>query len=306
MTAPTIFMTGFSSPIEHSVARRAIDEGASVRTIVPNVGPALRYSHMNSLCMKSVDSLDIGDLRRAIGDASVVFFTHSRFDVSAEIRASVLAKALKDLKVETIVHLCWMAASQDAHCSVMADSAKARTLLCQAAPKYICLERGFSADILYKYSGGQIAENGRFFLPVADAKLAPIAPSDIYRTAAHTLVNHGQIAAGSYQITGPESNTLDGFADTLSDIYNKNFVYGPIQPDTWRTFLLKTHKASEIVAQHLSCVGEQAASGAFDAPSQDVEQLTGQAAMSLQDYVGTHKPHFGIAPQGSLRMRGSA
>ena len=82
-----------------------------------------------------------------------------------------------------------------------------------------------------------IASEAAFYLPLENARLAPVDVEDIAKAAFALL--HGNGHEGKvYEITGPEALTMDEVADRLSSVLGKPVRYVNVAPEEKRQTLL--------------------------------------------------------------------
>ena len=90
---------------------------------------------------------------------------------------------------------------------------------------------------VYLREARTIAREGAFYLPLGDAKLAPIDVEDIARIAfaiLHAEAQHGK----RHEMTGPEALTMAEVAAYLSDALGKKVRYVDVDPAEMRTAIL--------------------------------------------------------------------
>jgi uncharacterized protein YbjT (DUF2867 family) len=90
---------------------------------------------------------------------------------------------------------------------------------------------------VYFREASTIASEGVFYLPLEDARLAPVDVEDIAKAAFALL--HGEGHEGkAYEMTGPEALTMDEVAERLSTVLGKPIRYVNVAPDEKRRTLL--------------------------------------------------------------------
>ena len=90
---------------------------------------------------------------------------------------------------------------------------------------------------VYLREARTIATEGKFYLPLGDAKLAPIDVEDIARISfaiLHAEAQHGK----RHEMTGPEALTMTEVAAYLSDALGKKVRYVDVDPAEMRTAIL--------------------------------------------------------------------
>ena len=90
---------------------------------------------------------------------------------------------------------------------------------------------------VYLREARTIAREAAFYLPLGDAKLAPIDVEDIARIAFAILHAEGQHGK-RHEMTGPEALTMTEIAAHLSDALGKKVRYVDVDPAEMRTAIL--------------------------------------------------------------------
>jgi uncharacterized protein YbjT (DUF2867 family) len=89
-----------------------------------------------------------------------------------------------------------------------------------------------------------VAENA-LFLPMGNAKLAPVDIEDIAKVAFAVLLNGGH-EAKSYDMTGPEALTMTQIAERISQAIGKTIRYVNVAPEEKRRALLAAGTPPEL------------------------------------------------------------
>lgn len=88
----------------------------------------------------------------------------------------------------------------------------------------------------------------------------------------------------TYHLTGPQSENMDFFAQEYSKALGRTITYQDIPVEPWRDGLLKRGLPVHL-ANHLATMGDLHREGRYDRMSDHVLTLTGQAPMSVQEFV---------------------
>jgi hypothetical protein len=78
-----------------------------------------------------------------------------------------------------------------------------------------------------------------------------------------------------YELTGPQSQDMDGVAHEFSDALNREITYSDISPEKWEEGL-KRYRLPEHLMGHLLAMGELHGAGRYDRQADGVQRLTGR------------------------------
>ena len=95
-----------------------------------------------------------------------------------------------------------------------------------------------------------------------------------------------------YELTGPQSQDLDGVAREFSDALNREVTYSDISPEEWEQ-KLKRQGMPEHLTGHLLAMGELHRAGRYDRRADGVQRVTGRPAMSVREFVSLYAEEFG-------------
>jgi len=95
-----------------------------------------------------------------------------------------------------------------------------------------------------------------------------------------------------HELTGPQSEDMDGVAREYSDALNREVAYADIPPEDWERGLKKAG-LPEHLTRHLLTMAELNRAGRYDRMADGVERVTGRPAMSIREFVSLHANEFG-------------
>jgi uncharacterized protein YbjT (DUF2867 family) len=121
-------------------------------------------------------------------------------------------------------------------------------------------------------------------LPFGGGKTSPVAAEDVARVIAALLVNPQPHIGKIYHLTGPQSENMDFYAQEYSKALGRTITYQDIPVELWRDALLQSRAPLHLV-HHLVTMADLHRAGRYDRMSGDVLTLTGQAPMSVQEFV---------------------
>lgn len=132
----------------------------------------------------------------------------------------------------------------------------------------------------------EIREEGRFSLPLGDARVSWVDVRDVAAVAAAALTGAGHEEA-AYTLTGPEAVAPGGVAEILSDVAGRAIEYNSAPEEEMREILREAGWSASQAEVMLGLFGS-VREGARAAVSGDVERILGRPATSLRSYAEAH------------------
>ena len=120
---------------------------------------------------------------------------------------------------------------------------------------------------------------------------SPIAAEDVARVVAALLTNPQPHIGKIYHLTGPQSENMDFYAQEYSKALGRTITYQDIPVEPWRDALLERGFPVHVV-NHLVTMADLHRVGRFDRMSDEVRTLTGQAPLSVQEFVRKNAAAF--------------
>ncbi len=117
---------------------------------------------------------------------------------------------------------------------------------------YTTLRPSFFAQNFRNYEWENITQRGITFTPSGDGKVAFIDAEDIGRVAATALAEDGH-SRKVYELTGPQSLSLNDAAGLLTEVIGKQVVYPNPSPEEY-TGALKAGGAPDFIAPYMVAV----------------------------------------------------
>jgi uncharacterized protein YbjT (DUF2867 family) len=136
-----------------------------------------------------------------------------------------------------------------------------------------------------------VRKSDQIRLPFGDGKTSPIAAEDAARTVATLLVNPKPHIGKTYHLTGPQSENMQFYAKEYSKALGRTITYQDISVERWREGLLQSGQPVHLV-DHLATMADLHRAGRYDRMSDDVLTLTGQAPLSVQEFVRRNAATF--------------
>jgi uncharacterized protein YbjT (DUF2867 family) len=134
------------------------------------------------------------------------------------------------------------------------------------------------------FTSDSVKETSQIRLPFGEGRTSPVTAEDVARVVA-ALLNDPQPHIGKiYHLTGPQSENMNFFAREYSKALGRTITYQDIPVEPWRDALLARGMPAHLV-HHLATMADLHRAGRYDRMSDDVLTLTGQAPMSVQEFV---------------------
>jgi uncharacterized protein YbjT (DUF2867 family) len=88
-------------------------------------------------------------------------------------------------------------------------------------------------ESLLKLAASSVRKRGRIELPFGRGKTSPVAAADVAQVVAAVLADPVPHLGQIYELTGPQSQDLDGVAREFSEALNREVTYSDISPEEW-------------------------------------------------------------------------
>jgi uncharacterized protein YbjT (DUF2867 family) len=137
-----------------------------------------------------------------------------------------------------------------------------------------------------------VRERGVLTLPLGSGRTSPISADDVARVVA-ALLRHPDGRIGEvYELTGPEVLDINGLAEHYSRALNRPITAEDLSLDEWEHRVLTPVGLPDHVNQHIATMARLHREGRYDRRTDDVEQITGRPAQSVEQYVAANPDLF--------------
>ena len=136
-----------------------------------------------------------------------------------------------------------------------------------------------------------VRKSNQIRLPFGDGKTSPVAAEDVARAVAALLANPQPHIGKTYHLTGPQSENMHFYAQEYSKALGRMITYKDIPVEGWRDGLLQSGQPVHLV-NHLTTLANLHRAGRFDRMTDDMLTLTGQAPLSVQEFVRRNAATF--------------
>ncbi|HEX4684440.1 MAG TPA: SDR family NAD(P)-dependent oxidoreductase [Gemmatimonadaceae bacterium] len=124
-------------------------------------------------------------------------------------------------------------------------------------------------------------------LPMGSGKTSPISAADVARVVAAVLDDPAPHLGKIYDLTGTESADLEHIARVYSDALGRPIRYRDVPISPWAEGLRRSGYPEHVV-KHLAAMAVLTQQGRYDRMTDTVFQLTGEAPMTMRDFVKLH------------------
>lgn len=139
-----------------------------------------------------------------------------------------------------------------------------------------------------------IESAGELRLPFGAGRTSPIAASDVARVITTILLNPARHIGKSYELTGPKSQGGDAIAAEYTAALERPVRYVDVPHNEWLKELatVPLGKETQHVRHHIIVMAELHRANRYDRYTRVVEEITGQAPMTVQQWVKEHCNNF--------------
>jgi uncharacterized protein YbjT (DUF2867 family) len=240
--------------------------------------------------------LDLGSMHRAIAGCETMYFGMSVSDTYLEATVNAAAVA-KHHGVKAFINMSQMTVSQMSITETTASPQHKLHWLAEQAlnwsgvPVVHVRPTVFLEGLFLIMTADSVKKSNQIRLPFGEGKTSPIAAEDVARAVAALLVDPQRHIGKTYHLAGPQSETMYFYAQEYSKVLGRTITYQDIPVESWRNGLLQSGQPVHLV-NHLTTLADLHRAGRFDRMSDDVLTLTGQAPLSVQEFVRKNAETF--------------
>lgn len=270
-----------SGEIGRRVARRLADLGARQRLILPPDCPGATLPHAQNVTTTGYGDLD--SMREALEGVQTLFLVPVR-EHPERVRLHVTAvDAAVAAGVGRIVYSSFLGAGPESTFTLARDHYATEEHIRSKGVPFTFLRGSAYFEVLRWIVGADGVIRGA----AGDGCLAPVARDDMADTIAAVLASPGVHDGKTYDVTGPESLSLQQIADEFSAVTGKRIAYvNESVEEAWAS--RRTSGAPDWQVEAWVSTYLQIATGELDVVSDTVSRITGHAALSLREFLRTH------------------
>jgi uncharacterized protein YbjT (DUF2867 family) len=286
--------------VGRTVTSLLLDRGLSIRAMVRREDD--RASALRTAGAEVVvgDLLEPADVFRVVSGCRRVYFGMSVSPGYLEASVTMAAVA-REVGVDALVNMSQMTVSQMSIQNTTPSPQQRQHWLSEQAfawsglPVVTIRPTVFLEGFFLPLTGPSVRERGRIELPFGLGKTNPVSAADVARVVAAVLVEPAPHLGGIYELTGPQSQNMNGVARDYSDALNREVTYLDIPPEDWEQGLKKAGLPQHLT-HHLVTVAELNRANRYDRQADGVERVTGRSPMSVREFVSLHVDEFGGRP----------
>jgi uncharacterized protein YbjT (DUF2867 family) len=285
--------------ISRRVVQLLLDGGAQVRAMVRRDDDRADQLRAMGADVIVGDLTSAGDIVAAMDGASRMFFNMSVSPDYLRATAEVCAVALDRGHLDVIVNMSQMTVSQMTLTST--DQSKQHRLHWLAEhvlnwsglPVIHVRPTVFLDNPLFTFLASQtVRERGVLVLPFGTGRTSPIAADDVARVVAALLRDPAGRIGQIYELTGPELLDENGLAEQYTRALKRSISAEDLPLDKWERDVLAPVGLPDHVSQHIATMARLHREGRYDRATDDVEQITGQPAHTVEQYVASNPDLF--------------
>src|SRR6058998_465473 len=297
--ANPILVTGAAGrvgAVGRTVTELLLKQGKAVRAMVRNEDERAQALRDMGAEVVVGDLLDLDSMHRVIAGCGTMYFGMSVSDtyLAATVNAAAVAK---HHGVKAFINMSQMTLSQMSITETTASPQHKLHWLAEQALNWsglpvvhvrptVLLEGFFLI-----FTSDSVRESNQIRLPFGEGKTSPVAVEDVARVVAAVLANPQSHIGKIYHLTGPQSENMNFFAQEYSKALGRTITFQDIPVEPWRDGLLQSGVPLHLV-NHLATMADLHRAGRYDRMSNDVLTLTGQAPMSMQEFVRKNAATF--------------
>ena len=142
-----------------------------------------------------------------------------------------------------------------------------------------------------------VAERGVLALPFGTGRTSPVAATDVARVVAAILQDPAGRIGQVFELTGPAVLDIDGLADQYTRGLGQSVAGSDLPHNDFVELLSAVPGISSHTVQHLLTVATLHRDDRYNRLTTDVEDVTGQPAQSVEQYIAAHRELFSSPPQ---------
>lgn len=137
-----------------------------------------------------------------------------------------------------------------------------------------------------------LRERNVLALPFGRGRTSPIAATDVARVVATVLADPAERIGRVYELTGPESLDIEGLAAQYARGLHRPITGTDVAHEVWVEDVLKPLGLPAHLQQHLATMAQLHRAGRYDRATDDVEQITGTPALTVEQYIAENPQLF--------------
>ncbi|MBB5405417.1 NAD(P)H-binding protein [Paraburkholderia youngii] len=272
-------------------SRTVLNDGHAVRALVHQEDERSAALRAQGAEVVVGDLLEHDDVLRAMDGVTGAYLCYPVRPGFIEATA-YFADAARRAEVEVLAEMSQISAREDSKSHAARNHWIAeRVLDWSGLPTVHIRPTFFSEWLIFPWVLDTIVNEGRITLPYGNGRHAPIAAEDQARFIATVLSNPTGHIGKTYELCGPIELDHQGIADEIGKVLDREIVYNPATLDEYREHLQK-YGLPEFMIQHFIEVAIDYQNGVFAGKDGIIEQVTGQAPQTVEEFVRANRQLF--------------
>ncbi|MGF6543610.1 NAD(P)H-binding protein [Paraburkholderia youngii] len=284
-------ITGATGKTGVHTIRHLLNDGHAVRALVHQEDERSAALRAQGAEVVVGDLLEHDDVLRAMDGVTGAYLCYPVRPGFIEATA-YFADAARRAEVEVLAEMSQISAREDSKSHAARNHWIAeRVLDWSGLPTVHIRPTFFSEWLIFPWVLDTIVNDGRITLPYGNGRHAPIAAEDQARFIATVLTNPSGHIGKTYELCGPIELDHQGIADEIGKVLDREIVYNPATLDEYREHLQK-YGLPEFMIQHFIEVAIDYQNGVFAGKDGIIEQVTGQAPQTVEEFVRANRQLF--------------
>lgn len=288
--ASTILVTGATGTIGTELVKALANKGVTVRAGVHSIIKGDRLKHLNpDVQLVEIDYHKPESLAVALTGVERFFLLPPPTADQAEL-AGLMLDAARQAGVRQVVQLSAAGVGRDSHTAIDQRHREIEQLVAASGLPHVVLRpEGFMQNFLTQHCE-TIRDEGKLYMPLAEAQVAYIDVRDIAAAAATLLTTDPAAhASQAYHLTGPAALSGRQVAEALSQATNRTIAYVPVSDDEARAAMqdLPAERVQELLELYADYRAGHAAT-----VTQEVATLAGHAPHTIQQFAEAYQAQF--------------
>lgn len=286
-----ILVTGASGNVGSRLVRRLVEAGVRTRALVRRADAGAELERLGVDVV--VGTFDDGDaLRRAAHGAERLYLVSPAGADGMVAEQVAVVEAARAEGVRHVVKQSSIGADLDTDASIVAAHRRIEEAIEGSGMSWTHLRpHWFMQNELGQ--AGTIAADGVFYAPDVTA-ISMIHVDDVASAAAHVLTSDGH-EGEAYVLTGPEAVSYAEAADVYSRVLGREVRWQEVSLEDARDSMRQAGLPEELAVGFAEILGGYRAGGVMRDVSPAVEQLTGRAPRTFEDFVRENRAAFDAA-----------
>lgn len=289
MSEGTVLITGATGRTGGAAIENLLRMGQSVRAYLRRDDESAAALRVRGVETAIGDFTSLDTIRAAMQDVRAAYFLHP---ISPGIlpASNYFAQAAKEAGLEAIVNMSQISARRSATSHAAQDHWMSERVFDWSGVPTTHLRPTFFADwLVYPHFAKEIWATKRIEFPFGQGGHAPISSEDLGRVIAHVLADPKGHGGKTYSLHGPVELDHHQIAEKMSNVLGSALEYRPVEiAEFWRR-MEKVYKFEPFLVQHLCEVARDYQDGIFAGTNGNVEQITGEPPLTVEQVVELHR-----------------